>query len=108
MQQAEWQNTWGSSVSRPRRGHTEQAACRLPSLLQPEGIVDRMGRLGKPARAGFGDDHVVLEPHAEFNVDANGRLVREGHTRLQHSLVALHEIGPFMHVEANAVAGAMW
>jgi hypothetical protein len=52
-------------------------SCQLP--LQTEGIVDRMRRLGKPAGAGFGDDHMVLEAHAEFAVDANGRLVREGH-----------------------------
>jgi hypothetical protein len=66
-----------------------------------------MGRLGKPAGAGFGDDHVVLEAHAEFAVDADGRFVREGHAGPQHGLVALHEIGPFVHVEADAVAGAM-
>jgi hypothetical protein len=48
-------------------------SCQLP--LQTEGIVDRMRRLGKPAGAGFGDDHVVLEADAEFAVDADGRLV---------------------------------
>src|SRR4030088_2848205 len=77
------------------------------SLLQAKGIVDRMGRLREPAGAGFGDDHVVLEAHAEFAVDADGRLVREGHAGLQHGLVALPEIGAFMHIEADAVAGAV-
>src|SRR5262245_11181704 len=66
-----------------------------------------MGRLGKPTGSSFGDDHVVLEAHPEFSVNANGRLVRECHAGLQHGLVALHEIGPFVHVEADAVAGAV-
>src|SRR5450631_3776293 len=66
-----------------------------------------MGRLGKPAGAGFGDDHVVLEAHTEFAVDANGWLVREGHAGPQHGLVALHEIRPFVDIEADAVAGAV-
>src|SRR6185437_12125354 len=66
-----------------------------------------MGRLGKPAGAGFGDDHMVLKAYAEFAVDADGWLVREGHAGLQHGPVALHEIGPFVHVQADAVAGAV-
>lgn len=66
-----------------------------------------MGRLGKPASAGFGDDHVILKAHAEFAVDADCWLVRECHAGPQHGPVALHEIGPFVHVQADAVAGAM-
>src|SRR5712671_8090098 len=66
-----------------------------------------MGRLGKPAGTGFGDDHVVLEAHAEFAIDADGWLVREGHAGLQHGLVTFHEIGPFVHVQADAVAGTV-
>jgi hypothetical protein len=66
-----------------------------------------MGRLGKPAGAGFGDDHVVFEAHAEFAVDTDGGLVREGHAGPEHGLVALHQIRPFVHVQADAVAGAV-
>ena len=44
--------------------------------LQAEGVVHRMRGLGKPAGAGFGDDHVVFQAHAEFAVDADGRFVR--------------------------------
>src|SRR6478672_5471137 len=66
-----------------------------------------MRRLGKPAGAGFGDHHVVLEAHAEFAVDADGRLVREGHAGPQDGLVALHEIRPFVHVEPDAMACAV-
>src|SRR5882724_1264108 len=91
----------------PEHRPRNRRPCAASLLLQAEGIVDRMGRLAKPAGAGFGDDHVVLEAHAEFAVDADGRFVREGHAGLQHGLVALHQIGPFMHVEADAVAGAM-
>jgi hypothetical protein len=64
-----------------------------------------MGRLGKPAGAGLGDDHVISQAHAEFAVDADGWLVRKRHAGPQHGLVALHRIGPFADVEA--VAGAV-
>jgi hypothetical protein len=39
-------------------------------------------------------------------IHANGRFVRERHAGLQHDLVALHQLGPFVHVEADAVTGA--
>jgi hypothetical protein len=53
------------------------------------------------------DDHVVLQAYTEFAVDADRWLTREGHSGLQHGLVALHKIGPFVHVQTNAVASAM-
>src|ERR1700751_2603810 len=77
------------------------------SNIQPERIVDRMGRLGEPARTGLGDDHVVLEANAELAIDADRRLVRECHAWPQHGLVALHEIRPLVDVEADAVSGAV-
>src|SRR5579883_1938234 len=79
---------------------------KLPHILA-ERVVDRMGRLGEPARASLGDQHVVLEPHPELAIDADGRLVRERHAGPQQGAVALHEIRPFVHVEADAVAGAV-
>src|SRR5260221_1762666 len=66
-----------------------------------------MDRLVKPRAPGFSDDHVVLEPHTEFAIDANGRLVRECHAGFQHGLVTFHEIGPFVHVETDTVASAV-
>ena len=66
-----------------------------------------MGGFGEPARARLGDVHVVLQTHPELAVDADRRLIGEGHAGPQHGAVALHEIGPLVHVEADAVAGAM-
>jgi hypothetical protein len=43
--------------------HMLRLVAAVAASLQAKRVVDRMGRLGKPAGAGFGDDHVVLEAH---------------------------------------------
>ena len=49
----------------------------------------------------------VLEADAELAVDGDHRLVAEAHARRQRRLVAAHEVGPLVAVEADAVAGAV-
>src|SRR5580692_6942299 len=66
-----------------------------------------MCRLGEPARAGLGDDHVVFEADSELAINADGWLVRKGHAGSQQGLVALYEIGPFVHVQTDAVTGTV-
>ena len=63
--------------------------------------------LGEHFRAALGDVHAVFEADAEFAVDGDGRLIAEAHAGLNFRLVAFDEIGPFVTVEADAVAGAM-
>ena len=53
------------------------------------------------------DVEAVFETNAELAVDDDRRLVTEAHAWLNWSLVAAHEVGPFVAVEADAMTGAM-
>src|SRR5262245_28326221 len=70
-----------------------------------ERAIDRRTRLGEEFRAALGDVGAVLQADAELAVDRDHRFVAEAHARLQRRLVAAHEVGPLVAVEADAVAG---
>src|SRR5437763_14729771 len=72
-----------------------------------KGLIDRRARLREELRTRLGDVQTVLEPNSEFAVDGDHRLVAEAHARGDWRLVAAHEVGPFVAVEADAVAGAV-
>ena len=50
---------------------------------------------------------MILQAHAELAIDADHWFVRKAHAWRQRRLVAFHEIGPFVHVEPDAVARAV-
>jgi hypothetical protein len=62
---------------------------------------------GEELGAVVGDDHVVFEAEAELVGDVDAGLVGEDHAGHHLLVVALHEVGPLVHVEADAVADAM-
>jgi hypothetical protein len=68
---------------------------------------DRRAPRREHLRAGFGDVQAVLEPNAELAVDRDRRLVAEAHARLDLRGVALHEVGPLVPVETDAVPRPM-
>src|SRR5689334_17018487 len=72
-----------------------------------KGLIDGRALFGKHARAVFGDVETVFEANTKLAVDDDGGLIAETHARLDFGLVAFHEVGPFVPVQADAVAGAM-
>src|SRR5258708_2924342 len=72
-----------------------------------ERLVNCHALLRKKARTILGDVEAILKTHAELVVVGDHRLVAEAHSRLELGLVALHEVGPFVSIESNAVSGTM-
>src|SRR5437879_12569275 len=72
-----------------------------------KGLIDGRALFGKHARAVFGDVEAVFQANAKLAVDDDGGLTAEAHAGFDPGLVALHEVGPFVAVQPDAVAGAM-
>src|SRR5689334_17083510 len=70
-------------------------------------FVYRCALLREKLRPGFRDIQTVFETNAKLAVDHDRGFVAEAHAGLNRSLVAAHEVGPFVPVESDAVAGAM-
>src|SRR5262249_17616270 len=77
------------------------------TLRLPEWLVDCRTLFGEHARPVFGDVHAIFEAYAELAVDGDGRLVAETHPGLDFGFVALHEVGPLVPFESDAVPRAM-
>src|SRR5580700_9119942 len=81
------------------------------SLISPpnstKGLIDGRRLPRKGTRAVPGDVHTVFQTNAEFAVNGDHGLVAERHSRLQLQLIAAHQVGPLVNIEANAVTGPM-
>src|SRR5438132_11893534 len=71
----------------------------------PERLIDGRALPAEGARAVFGDIQAIFQTHAEFAIDGDGGLVAETHAGFQLRLVAAYQVGPFMAVQPDAVAG---
>src|SRR5581483_5991444 len=80
---------------------------RSSRVSSAEGLINRGALRGEHLRAAFGDVEAVFQTDTEFAVDGDHRLVAEAHSGLDAGLVAAHEVGPFVSVESDAVAGAV-
>src|SRR5579863_5463370 len=90
-----------------RERYVASAVWPFCGMALPEGLVDRGALFGEHARAVLGDIHAVLEADAELAVNRDGRFVAETHARFEPPLIAPHQVGPLVTVQANAVTGAM-
>jgi len=62
---------------------------------------------GEEFGAVFGDVHVIFEADAEVAAEVDAGFVGEDHAGNHLLGVAADEVGPFVHVEADAVADAV-
>src|SRR5580692_7453160 len=72
-----------------------------------KGLIDCRTLLGEHFGAALRNVQAILEADAELAVNRDGGFVAEAHAGLNFGFVSLHEIGPLMTVEPDAVAGAM-
>ena len=66
-----------------------------------------MTGLGEPPRPVVGDVEMIFQANAELSIDADHRFVGEAHAGFEARPVVLHQVGPLVHVEPDAVAGAV-
>src|ERR1039458_5436629 len=71
-----------------------------------KGVIDGGALLAEGANAAIGDVHAIFEANAKFAGDNHG-LVTETHAGFETGLVPFDAIGPFVNMEADAVAGAV-
>ena len=55
----------------------------------------------------FRDVHIIFKANAKFSSNVNIGLVAGGHIGLQFGRVAADQIGPLVHIHADAVAQAV-
>jgi len=72
-----------------------------------EGVLQAGALGGEEFGAGFGEEHVVFQADAELAAEVDAGLVGEEHVGDELLGVAADEVGPLVHVEADAVAEAV-
>ena len=95
-------------IFRPENGHLHSEKNTVPSNpILPKGSIKLLLRLRKPLRPRRLHVEMILQPDAVLAGHDDHRFVGEAHARRQRRLVALHQIGAFVDVETDAVAGAV-
>src|SRR5690242_6184933 len=70
-------------------------------------LVNRRALLAEKLCALLTDVETILESYPKLAVNHDRRFVAETHSDLNWSLVTAHKVGPFVSIQADAVARAM-
>src|SRR5437867_3557840 len=84
-----------------------KSLAQLVRLGLVEGALDRGCLTSEQRRSTLGDYHNIFQPYSELARNVDSRFIAEAHARLKFGLVPLHQIGPFMTIQSDAVSKSM-